>query len=168
MRLGALIGEAVEAERPRAEAKGIELLAMIERDPFYRGDPDRLAQVVHNLIANAIKFTPAGGRVLVKLISGAGELLIKVSDTGPGIPSDRRAAVFERRVGSGPATGGGMGIGLAVSRAIVEAHGGTLVLADSNEGTTVAVHLPRRHPDVERLDPGYEPRRSLRSLAGGR
>jgi len=165
VRLGALVAEAVEAARPRAEAKGIELLALIQRDPFYRGDPDRLAQVVHNLIGNAIKFTPAGGRVLVKLISGAGELLIKVTDTGPGIPPERRAEVFERRAGSGPAGGGGMGIGLAVSRAIVEAHGGTLELAGADDGTTIAVHLPNRPPDPGRLDPGYEPRRSLRAPA---
>lgn len=166
VRLGALVAEAVEAARPRAEAKGIELLALIERDPFYRGDPDRLAQVVHNLIANAIKFTPAGGRVLVKLISGAGELVIKVSDTGPGIPAERRAAVFERRAGARPADGGGMGIGLAVSRAIVEAHGGRIEWVDTEPGetgTTIAVHLPSAGAEAGSIDAGPPPRRSLRS-----
>ncbi len=166
IRLGELIAAVVEAERPRAEAKGVELLALIERDPFYRGDPDRLSQVVHNLVSNAIKFTPAGGRVLVKVICGAGELLVKVADTGPGLDASERATAFERDVGSGPEAGGGMRIGLAVARAIVEAHGGTIEVEDeAGGGATFAVHLPTGPEAPRRRTQGtvYESRRSLRA-----
>ena len=143
VRLGEVVAGSVDAARPRAEAKSIDLLAMIERDPFYRGDADRLGQVVHNLISNALKFTPDGGRVVVKLVCGAGEFQIRVSDTGPGIEEGERANVFERSVGSGPGAGGGMGIGLAVTRAIVEAHGGSIEVVDDREpGATFVVHLP--------------------------
>jgi signal transduction histidine kinase len=146
--LASVIGEAVEAVRLAAEAKAIQLIA--EADPTLgkvRGDPTRLQQVVWNLLANAIKFTPRGGRVTVTARTN-GHAEIQVSDNGRGIPPEFLPHVFERFRQAESSTRraqGGIGLGLAIVRQLVESHGGT-VRAESegiDRGAAFIVCLPR-------------------------
>ncbi|MEW6272679.1 MAG: hybrid sensor histidine kinase/response regulator, partial [Thermodesulfobacteriota bacterium] len=143
-----LLVAAVEAARPMADAKGLVLsLALANEVETVPGDPDRLQQVVWNLLTNAIKFTPPGGHIDVRLERRDARVVIEVSDTGKGIQRDFLPHVFERfRQADGGSTRmhGGLGIGLAVVRHIVELHGGA-VHAESggeNRGSTFRVTLP--------------------------
>jgi len=141
-----LIGGAVETIRPAADAKSIALHVSIDhavRD--LTGDAARLRQVLWNLLANAVKFTPAGGRIDVTAMEGPADLEITVRDTGPGIDAAFLPHVFEPfRRGESLATRtvGGLGLGLAIVRYIVEAHGGT-VTADSDGAGTGSVFVVR-------------------------
>ena len=109
-------------------------------------DPDRMLQVAGNLISNAIKFSPEGGRVTVSLARHAGGWRIGVTDEGPGVPPAFRDQLFTRFArGEQRPRGGttGTGLGLAISKAIVEAHGGTIALdAQAGPGATFHVDLP--------------------------
>src|SRR5204863_4241589 len=143
-----LIGGAVETIRPAADAKSIALHVSI--DDTVReltGDAARLRQVLWNLLANAVKFMPAGGRIDVSAREGPADLEITVKDSGPGIDRSFLPHIFEpfRRAESiNTRTVGGLGLGLAIVRHIVEAHGGT-VSADSNgadTGSMFVVRLP--------------------------
>ena len=143
-----LIGGAVETIRPAADAKTIALQVSIdEAVSTIAGDGSRLRQVLWNLLANAVKFTPVGGLVDVRAIEGPADVEITVRDTGPGIAADFLPHVFEPfRRGESSATRavGGVGLGLAIVRHLVEAHGGT-VTADSNgpgAGSVFSVRLP--------------------------
>ncbi len=113
----------------------------------FQGDEDLLRQMVMNLVDNAVKFTPAGGVVRLSLTRRADEYLLSVSDTGPGIPSEARAHVFERFYRADKARSrsenGGAGLGLAIARWIAQAHDGDLQLVDSDgAGATFIVRLP--------------------------
>jgi signal transduction histidine kinase len=146
LEVGALVEEAVEAARPTAEAKGIELdFATDHRSANVLADAPRLAQVMDNLISNAIKFTPAG-RVRVQLSSDADEAVIDVADTGIGIPPDEQERLFERFFRATAANANaiqGTGLGLSISKAIADAHAGTIELESSgSEGTTFRLTLP--------------------------
>jgi PAS domain S-box-containing protein len=143
-----VVEAALDTVRPSAEAKGIRLQAIL--DPAagpVSGDADRLQQVIWNLLANAIKFTPAGGRVLVRVERADDLARIVVSDSGTGIAREFLPHVFERfRQADGSTTRrhGGLGLGLAIVRHIVEVHGGT-VSADSagaGQGATFTVEIP--------------------------
>ena len=147
--LGSVIGEAVEAVRLAADAKAIQLSAEADLTlGKVKGDPTRLQQVVWNLLANAIKFTPRGGRVMVKATRTNGHAEILVSDNGRGIPPEFLPHVFERFRQAESSTRraqGGIGLGLAIVRQLVESHGGT-VRAESEGidcGATFIVSLPR-------------------------
>ncbi|NVB80719.1 MAG: HAMP domain-containing protein [Kofleriaceae bacterium] len=131
-------------------------------DAYVRGDPMRLGVVVSNLMTNAIKYTPSGGRITIALSRAGGNVDLVVSDTGPGVPADLRERVFEKffrvahvRPGDGnePA---GAGIGLYVCRQIVEAHGGTIRCEDVAAGARFIVSLPEdaaaEPDDVVRAD----------------
>jgi signal transduction histidine kinase len=109
------------------------------------GDEDRLVQVVVNLLANAIRFTPVGGRVTVRLVDAGLECEIQVEDTGVGIPLAELPHVFESYRQAHPGKGG-TGLGLAIVRGLVLAHGGR-VTAESQEGkgSRFTVLLPRDH-----------------------
>lgn len=142
------IDAAVDAVRPAAEAKGVRIQKVTDTGTVsIPGDPVRLQQVVWNLLANAIKFTPRGGRVQIRSERVNSHLEIIVSDTGSGISSDFLPHVFDRFRQADQKTSrqhGGMGLGLAIVRHLVEMHGGT-VRADSEgegKGATFTVMLP--------------------------
>jgi signal transduction histidine kinase len=146
--LPAIVEAALETVRPAADAKGIRLDARV--DPALSavaGDASRLQQVAWNLLSNAVKFTPAGGRVEVRLANVRGRVDLVVTDTGSGIDASFLPHVFERfRQGDASTTRrhGGLGLGLAIVRHIVELHGGT-VEAESEgpgRGATFRVKLP--------------------------
>jgi signal transduction histidine kinase len=141
-----VVRESIEAATPSAEAGGVELGLTIERLPAIQGHRLRLAQVLDNLISNALKFTPAGGRVDVRVRAVDGTAVIEVQDTGLGIAADEQQQLFERFFRSAQATRNaipGTGLGLTISKAIVDRHGGRIEL-ESTEGvgTTVRVCLP--------------------------
>ena len=145
--LDLVVAECVEASQPAAAAKGVELVSSAERLPApLQGDPARLAQVLDNLVSNALKFTPAGGRVEVRLSAADGVALIEVEDTGLGLAEDEREQLFERFFRSSRAAENaipGTGLGLAIAKTIVERHGGRIELESAiDEGTTVRVELP--------------------------
>jgi PAS domain S-box-containing protein len=144
----AYIETAIEALRPAAEAKAVRIQKVMDTGVgMISGDPNRLQQVVWNLLSNAIKFTPKGGRVQLRLERVNSHIEISVSDTGVGIRPEFLPFVFDRfRQADGTTTRshGGLGLGLAIVRHLVEMHGGT-VTADSpgeNQGATFIVKLP--------------------------
>jgi signal transduction histidine kinase len=141
-----LVRQAVESARPRAEAAGVELSVSAVDVPTVSGEEARLAQLLDNLVSNAIKFTPSGGRVSVRLSPGENLICLEVSDTGIGITEQERERLFERFFRSQNVLERqiqGTGLGLYISKAIVEAHGGRIgVDSTEGEGTTFAVELP--------------------------
>jgi PAS domain S-box-containing protein len=144
----AFIDAAVEAVGPAAEAKGVRVLKVIDTGAVsIPGDPVRLQQVVWNLLSNAIKFTPRGGRVQIRSERVNSHLEIIVSDTGQGISADFLPHVFDRFRQADQKTSrqhGGMGLGLAIVRHLVELHGGTVSATSEGEGkgATFTVMLP--------------------------
>ena len=146
--LEAVIGAAVDAVRPALDAKGVHLATHLDATAGpVAGDPDRLQQVVWNLLTNAIKFTPRGGRVEVRLERHGSQVQVEVSDTGRGIAADFLPHVFERFTqaeASSSRTQPGLGIGLALVRHLVELHGGTVGVSSDGDGqgATFTVRLP--------------------------
>ena len=139
-----VVAEAVAALQTQAAAKNVALTADIPPLPsLVTFDPARLLQVLTNLLSNAIKFTPAGGHVTVRAERVGDEVVIAVSDTGVGIPSDQLEAVFARFVQVAKNDQRGVGLGLYISRSIVQGHGGR-IWAESKlgEGSTFRVALP--------------------------
>jgi PAS domain S-box-containing protein len=139
---------AIDVMRPAAEAKRIQLAAHYERRPALMiGDPDRLQQVIWNLLSNAIKFTPAMGRVELRVRQPGEYTELIVRDTGAGISPEVLPFIFDRfrqADSSTTRTYGGLGLGLAIARSLVELHGGTIAAASSGpgRGTSVRVELP--------------------------
>jgi signal transduction histidine kinase len=152
-----IVGECVEASLPTAKAKGISLTARTEQLPKLQGDRARLAQVLDNLVSNALKFTPFGGRVEVRLKAVDGSAVVEVDDTGLGLSKEEQEKLFERFFRSSRAAENAMpgtGLGLAIAKAIVERHGGRIELESAvNVGTTARVELPLSHRKVGRLGP---------------
>jgi signal transduction histidine kinase len=144
--LAELARDCVVSQRPRAEEAGLELDAQIEPVGPLRGDRSRLADLLDNLVSNAIKFTPRGGRVTLRLQRDGDEAILEVEDTGIGVPADEQDRLFERFFRSSTASAAaipGTGLGLAISKAIVEAHGGTIGMTSAEGvGTTFRVSLP--------------------------
>jgi PAS domain S-box-containing protein len=162
-----VIEAAIDSVRPTADARGIRLQVVLDPDAGpVSGDAGRLQQVVWNLLSNAIKFTPKGGRVQVRLTRINSHIELEVSDTGQGIAREFLPYVFDRfRQADGSSTRlhGGLGLGLAIVRHIVELHGGS-VAAESpgkDQGSTFTIKLPlmvthmkadgaeRAHPRVD-------------------
>ena len=148
VKLAPLIQAVVDDVRPAADARSINLKAAFDSSmgPIF-GDPDRLQQIVWNLLTNAIKFTPQGGDVQVRLERNDSHALITVRDSGQGIATELLPHVFERfrqADSSNTRSNGGLGLGLSIVRQLVELHRGT-VTAEScgeNAGTTFRVMLP--------------------------
>ena len=149
--VAAVVAGAIETVAPMAAARGVSLqvTAAPAAELLVTGDAGRLRQVVWNLLSNAVKFTPEGGRVDVALGGDDGHAEIVVRDTGQGIAAEFLPHVFERfRQADGSTTRrhGGLGLGLAIARYLIEAHGGTVTAASDGEGqgATFTVRLPVR------------------------
>ena len=140
----ALLQETVEAMRPAAEADGVTVTAELGASiAAARANPEKLQRVLFNLIQNAIRHTPPDGSVTVRAESVGDGVEIEVADTGAGIATEHRARVFEPFYrADGARSDAGAGLGLAVSRAIVEAHGGTIWLEEATVGARVRFRLP--------------------------
>jgi PAS domain S-box-containing protein len=165
------VHNAVATVQPAADANGVRLQTVIDpRVGPVSGDPDRLQQVVWNLLSNAVKFTPRGGRVQVRLARVNSHIEIVVSDTGIGIKPEFLPHVFERfhqAEGGTTRKTGGLGLGLAIVRHMIELHGGTVDATSPgrDQGATFRVTLPvmivhpeepverREHPLTERMEP---------------
>jgi PAS domain S-box-containing protein len=142
-----IIHAAIDAVRPAAEAKEIRISTHIEApDSIVRADSERLQQVLWNLLANAVKFTPARGTVDLYLEQHGSLAEIRIEDSGPGIPPEFLPRIFERfsqADGSSTRKHGGLGLGLAIVRHLVELHGGTVSAANRAQGGAVlTVSLP--------------------------
>jgi PAS domain S-box-containing protein len=142
-----LVEAALYAMRTLAESSGVELVAeYAEELPMVHADPERVTQLLSNLVGNSLKFTQAGGRVDVRVQSYADGAIVSVADTGAGIPDDQLPHVFDRFYQvSNPRMVGrhGAGLGLPIARGIVEAHGGTIwIESAAGRGTTVRFTLP--------------------------
>jgi signal transduction histidine kinase len=147
VRLSELLAETVEAMQPHAAAGGVAVRAEVAGDIAARGNPEQLQRVLFNLIQNAIRHTPADGSVTVRAEPGGGVVEIEVADTGEGIAAADRERVFQPFVqgnGRESRSDGAAGLGLAIARAIVEAHGGRIWLADAALGTRVRFSLPTK------------------------
>jgi len=159
-----VVQEAIEAVRADVEAKALALV--VELDPRtgeVRGDPMRLQQVVTNLLSNAVKFTPAGGRLEVRLAREGGHARLTVTDSGEGIDADVLRHVFEPFLQADTSTRRthqGLGLGLAIVRQLVEAHGGRVHAesAGRGQGATFVVELPIVAVRAPREDVGPERR----------
>ena len=139
---------AVDRLSPQYKDKGVDLRIDLERDfPLVRADPARLTQVLLNLLGNALQYTPSGGRVILRVWQEGQEILTQVQDTGIGIPGEHLPHLFERfyRVDkSRSRAGGGSGIGLTITKYLVEAHHGC-IWAESpgpDQGSTFTFTLP--------------------------
>jgi signal transduction histidine kinase len=142
--LDVAVTHAIDELRPQAEQRGITL--RVEAGPGAErmlGDEDRIVQIVVNLVGNALRFTPAGGTITVKLSGTDTEVRIEVQDTGMGIPADLVPVVFDRfrQAHSGR---GGTGLGLAIVKSLVEAHGGHVTVeSQEGKGSRFTVVLPK-------------------------
>jgi len=144
VRLAAVAARAVDLYRDVAEAKGVGLEADTDSEAVVNGDATRLEQVAANLIDNAVKYTPAGGRVDVRVDTEAGRALLRVQDTGIGIPADELPRIWDRLFrGDTSRTERGLGLGLSLVKAIVEAHGGTVEVASApGQGSRFTAAFP--------------------------
>jgi signal transduction histidine kinase len=165
VRLADVVARASELLAPQLRAGEIELSLTLDHDVVVPGDERRLTQIVQNLLANAVKFTPAGGRIELTLTRGDGRARIGVSDTGVGIAPDELPHVFDR-FWRGRSAGGtsGSGIGLAVVDELVRAHHGRAEVASRpGRGTTFTIELPLASPHDLHLAPS-SPARGRASL----
>jgi len=147
-----IVRDVVASSRPAAEAKRIELETRLPEAAFLRADPNRLQQIIWNLVSNAVKFSTPEGHVAVEVTAGAEQVTIRVRDRGVGIAPEVLPRVFERfwQADSSPDRAhGGLGLGLAIVKQIAEMHGGTASAESAGEGTgaTFTITLPvRRDP----------------------
>jgi PAS domain S-box-containing protein len=169
LELAPIIDQVLATIRPAADAKGVQLLDVLDRrNTLVSGDPDRLQQIVWNLLTNAVKFTDRAGRVEVRLAGGDAHVEIIVSDSGQGIAPALLPHVFDRfrlADGSSSRQRGGLGLGLAICRHLVELHGGTISVSSDGEGqgSTFRVELPLGTMRPDALpEVGHAPRRTDR------
>ena len=144
-----LLADARQRHQATAAARSIALAVGIVVPATLRADRVRVAQVLDNLIGNALRYTPAGGHVTLTLSRIGGSAVISVIDDGPGLDAEQAAQVFERFYRAEPSRSrgaGGSGLGLAITRSLVEAMAGSVTVdsAGAGRGTTFAVHLPAR------------------------
>lgn len=163
---------AINVVRPTAEAKGIQIEVDFEPEPAaVPGDTNRLQQVFWNLLSNAVKFTPAGGKVSVRLRHINSEIEIVVTDTGQGISQDFLPYVFDRfRQADSTSTRqhGGLGLGLAIARHLVEIHGGSISASSAGNGRgamfTVKLPLVGSIPETSDRAPALNHEEETRAL----
>jgi CheY-like chemotaxis protein/two-component sensor histidine kinase len=154
-----VVQTAINVVRPTADAKGIRIEAQIDNMPaVISGDANRLQQVIWNLLSNAVKFTTSGGRVMVKVTQANAAVEISVTDTGQGIAREFMPYVFDRFSQADSTTTrhhGGLGLGLAIARHLVEIHGGTIRAASRGvgEGATFTITLPLIESGVKTAEP---------------
>src|SRR4051795_12468728 len=152
VRVDDIVRESVESVAALARSREIDLRADVRPVPHVWADKERLAQLVSNLISNAIKFTPGGGTVTARVYSDGRDAVVEVEDTGIGIPTNEQSRLFQRFFRSSTATEQaipGTGLGLVISKAIAEAHGGSIaVRSETGAGTTFTVRLPFESEEV--------------------
>jgi signal transduction histidine kinase len=146
--LRAVVESAVQQAQPSADRKGVRLVAELPDEPIRQHhDPQRMGQVIGNLLGNAIKFTPSGGEIRVKLEPTDAGAEVRVDDTGVGINPQELPFVFERFYRGAEAhesRAAGSGLGLSIVRSIVEMHNGRVSISSTpGKGTEVSVSLPR-------------------------
>jgi len=139
-----VVDRAVDLYRDVADAKGVALSVSAVDGVVVPGDRTRLEQVAANLIDNAVKYTPAGGRVDVEIGRDGDRARLRVRDTGPGIPASEMPRIWDRLFrGDTSRTERGLGLGLSLVKAIVEAHDGTVdVASEDGRGSVFTVSLP--------------------------
>jgi PAS domain S-box-containing protein len=179
--LAPIVEAALETIGPAAEAKRLRVATVIDSSGAVLGDPDRLQQVVWNLVSNAVKFTPKGGSIQVAVTRINSHVEISVSDTGKGIPLEYLPFVFDRFSQADTSLRrqfGGLGLGLNIARDLVELHGGTIEARSGGEGkgATFVVKLPRslvhapasggqrHHPTAEEAGAARFPSPDLKGL----
>jgi signal transduction histidine kinase len=144
--LGEIVRSAAETGRTPARRRGLTLEVQDARVAPVQGDAQRLGQVVDNLLTNAVKFTPPGGRVVLRVLDDGDAALLEVADTGPGVPAEDLERIFERLYRSEAAVRAqvpGAGLGLPIVRAIMEAHGGRVeATSEAGAGTIVRAWVP--------------------------
>ena len=141
----ALLQPVVASVRASADVAGVSFTADVRGNDVVRVDSQRIRQVLLNLLSNAVKFTPSGGVVRLRVASEGADLSIEVADTGIGIPADRQSRIFGvfERVNDDRSEVGGTGLGLALTKRLVELHGGSLTFESAPEaGTTFRARLP--------------------------
>jgi two-component system, NtrC family, sensor histidine kinase GlrK len=145
--LDSLVAEAARAHELAARSKNLRLEVDAEA-AMVEADPEKLRSIIDNLVSNAVKFTPPGGRIAVRARVQSGEAVIEVIDSGPGVPPEERESIFDlffRGRGKGEDTRiKGSGLGLAIARELVEAHGGHIAVVPEGSGGHFRVTLPRR------------------------
>src|SRR5438309_2940240 len=148
-----LFNEAWEMLEPVAREKGLKLVVNAADDlPAVRADPARLLQVISNLVGNAIKFTPSGGLITLSTVRSEGQVVCSVSDTGPGIPPAQIPRLFGKFWQAERGDNRGVGLGLAIARGIVEAHGGTITVDSAvGRGSVFSFAVPLWGEDATRL-----------------
>jgi signal transduction histidine kinase len=156
--LSQITADVVEFYEPMAEAKGIMLSLECDAAVAMRGDPSLLFEAVGNLVDNALKFTPLGGRVNVRSFAGAGKVGVEVTDSGPGVPAEQREAVLRRfyRAEQSRHTLGS-GLGLALVAGVAGLHGMTVEIGDANPGCRIALIAV---PITDQIEIDFSPARS--------
>ncbi len=146
---GDLLDHTAIAYLPQAEERGVRLSVAAEGVPAVWVDPDRLVQVLGNLVGNALRHTPDGGRIALAAGKTGGHVVLSVTDSGPGIPPDDLPHIFERfyRGDKARVDDGASGLGLAIARSLVEAHGGQIAAENvATGGARFTIVLPTSNP----------------------
>jgi K+-sensing histidine kinase KdpD len=144
MTIAVIAEQAAEMARPAASEQGVTLeVCVTDGERRVRADRTRMQQVLGNLLSNALKFTGRGGRVVLEASADGGAAIFRVHDTGPGIPAERLSNVFDQFWQGDQSDHRGVGLGLAIAKAIVEAHDGMIQVESTlGKGSTFSVTLP--------------------------